>query len=633
MSIRLKISLAFLAMSLLAFFASASQWRSIASIDAALQEVHLLHLPLGQGILDLQSRLERIRGQMRSLALPGLSSAERKFQVSLHTEADAKVFALVGTIDGILSNSRQQGFPVTETEAAWSNGKDRILAWKEADAGLWELFGAWEQTGVLDPDALLGDLQRFRGDHYALASRLGTMLAAGRASGPEISGAADSCGFGKWQAKFNEAVSALSRGAETPGFEYAGNAAFVSMMEEIGSLHASFHANAQKTYAALLAGDSVGASRVYPAMASDADRVIAGFDAFINEAHKARELIREACTRMLGGVLEKQNAALEVLSEIAAMSLADSDSTAEAAVAAGTSAIRLAQLMTTAIILLGVALATFLSISIQRGLIRPLSEIIQGLENEVKDMVESSNSLAQESNILSDGAGAQATNLEQTSSALEQMAAMTRKNADNAALTSQTTAQTLKYIEEGAAAVSNMSLAMGEISTSAEEIGRIIKAIEEIAFQTNLLALNAAVEAARAGEAGMGFAVVADEVRNLAQRAAQAASDTSQLIEGTVARVRNGSEIAAKLDTSFKEINTGAKDVGTLITEISTANNEQAQGMGQVNTAVSHIDQVTQKSAASAGELAATSTQINDQAEQIRNYVTRLAEVLGGRNH
>jgi methyl-accepting chemotaxis protein len=170
---------------------------------------------------------------------------------------------------------------------------------------------------------------------------------------------------------------------------------------------------------------------------------------------------------------------------------------------------------------------------------------------------------------------------------------------------------------------------MEEISKASEETSKIIKTIDEIAFQTNLLALNAAVEAARAGEAGAGFAVVADEVRNLAMRAAEAARNTADLIEGTVKKVKDGGDLVATTNEAFAEVAQSAAKVGELVGEIAAASNEQAQGIGQVNTAVAEMDKVVQQNAANAEESASASEEMSAQAEQMKGYVEELVALVG----
>ncbi len=262
---------------------------------------------------------------------------------------------------------------------------------------------------------------------------------------------------------------------------------------------------------------------------------------------------------------------------------------------------------------------------------RTLARIISGLGESSEQVNDAAAQISGASQSLAEGATEQAASLEETSSALEEMASMTRQNADNATKTNDTNRQNNRLITEGSTAVRNMSAAMGEIDDSAEKISRIIKTIEDIAFQTNLLALNAAVEAARAGEAGKGFAVVADEVRNLAQRSAQAARDTTELIEGTVTRVRNGSEIASELEKSFREIEDGSTEVSRLIAEITSATNEQAQGVDQVNTAVAQMDKVTQQNAANAEETASASEELSAQASSLNDMVGELVRMVEGR--
>ena len=268
---------------------------------------------------------------------------------------------------------------------------------------------------------------------------------------------------------------------------------------------------------------------------------------------------------------------------------------------------------------------------ISRSIANPMIKATEKLADASFQVSAASGQISSAANSLADGATEQAASLEESSSALEQMASMTRQNADNATRTNETNKSNNALIIEGSSAMHNMAIAMGEINNSAEQISRIIKTIEDIAFQTNLLALNAAVEAARAGEAGKGFAVVADEVRNLAQRSAQAARDTTELIEGTVTRVKKGSAIASQLENSFKVIEEGSIGVSRLINEITSATNEQALGVEQVNTAVAQMDKVTQQNAACAEETASSSEMLASQAKTLNDIIGDLIVIMEGR--
>ncbi|GHV19951.1 hypothetical protein AGMMS49959_06220 [Planctomycetales bacterium] len=288
------------------------------------------------------------------------------------------------------------------------------------------------------------------------------------------------------------------------------------------------------------------------------------------------------------------------------------------------------RVVTLAVSIVGILLGVLIAYLVVAGVVKRLNAIIQGLGDSATQVDAASNQISSASQSLAEGASEQASSLEETSASIEETTSMTKQNADNANKTNATNQQTNKLIESGAKDVIDMTTAMNEINDSAEKISKIIKTIEDIAFQTNLLALNAAVEAARAGEAGKGFAVVSEEVRNLAGRSAQAARDTTELIEGTVARVKHGTEIANLLEKSFKQIEDGSQQVSELIAQITNASNEQATGMEQINSAVSQMDQVTQQNAASAEETASASEELSAQAATLNDMVRELVRLVTG---
>jgi methyl-accepting chemotaxis protein len=276
-----------------------------------------------------------------------------------------------------------------------------------------------------------------------------------------------------------------------------------------------------------------------------------------------------------------------------------------------------------------IVITLMMAIIITRSITKPINNVVEGLLDSADQVAAASGQVSSASQSLAEGASQQAAGIEETSASIEEMSSMTRQNADNANQANIMMRETDRVVDEANQSMVDLTRSMKDISSASEETAKIIKTIDEIAFQTNLLALNAAVEAARAGEAGAGFAVVADEVRNLALQAAEAAKNTTELIEGTVKKIKSGSDIVTQANEAFARVATGAKKVVELVSEISAASSEQSQGIDQINKAVSEMDRVVQRNAANAEESASASEEMSGQAETMKGFVNQLVTLVG----
>lgn len=268
---------------------------------------------------------------------------------------------------------------------------------------------------------------------------------------------------------------------------------------------------------------------------------------------------------------------------------------------------------------------------LKRTVIRPFTGAAADLSKEASDVygvVDKITSFAKE---ISGNVSDQAASVQETSSNLEELSSRTQHNAHSAQQANVLATEASQLAHAGKDAMSKMTGAINEIRQNSAETAKVVQVIEDVAFQTNLLALNAAVEAARAGESGKGFAVVADEVRNLAMRSADAARDTSNMIDKSIQCSKNGVDITGEVANLFAGITTGIEKTSTLVSDISGASQEQAQGIEHINSAIAQMHTNLQNSAGKAEESVGVAEKLDKQAYQMNTVVQRMEALLGGK--
>jgi len=275
------------------------------------------------------------------------------------------------------------------------------------------------------------------------------------------------------------------------------------------------------------------------------------------------------------------------------------------------------------------AAAVLVSITVKRSIVAPILSAIRGVQGAAEEAAAESERMAQAGQKIAADSQDQAASVEQTSAALEEVSATATENAARADRADTLMKDARLRVGDASESMNRLTASMNAISNSSNEVAHVLKSIDEIAFHTNILALNAAVEAARAGEVGAGFSVVANEVRSLAMRAAEAARRSADIIDRTIADVRNGVELVAAAHSTFKNVSTAIVQSSEVVGHIATTSQEQSRGVKSIGQAISRIQAVTQNNAEHARQTAESTSQMAGQMQTTRNCLGELVEVMG----
>ncbi|HOS30312.1 MAG TPA: methyl-accepting chemotaxis protein [Treponemataceae bacterium] len=287
-------------------------------------------------------------------------------------------------------------------------------------------------------------------------------------------------------------------------------------------------------------------------------------------------------------------------------------------------------LIITIVSIAGVLIAIFIGLFLARSITKPIVRIIDTLASGSAQIANASHELASGSQQIASGAAEQVAGIEEITSSMEELGSIVSHNVENTKVSTDLSLKAVEAATTGTTQMGKMVSSMEEIGKATDEIKVVIDVIDDIAFQTNMLALNAAVEAARAGEAGLGFAVVADEVKNLANRSAESAKDTAQIIKLTLQKTAEGEKIAKDLEALFKDIFAGANKSSEMTKEVETAGKQQEEGITQINDAIMQLDQIVQQNAAASEETASSAEELQSQVDVTNDVIQKLSELILG---
>ncbi|MBL9136045.1 MAG: MCP four helix bundle domain-containing protein [Verrucomicrobiales bacterium] len=569
--------------------------------EKMVHELAVVRLPSVQSLNEIQISAEAIIGDLRTLSVAGLSMETRKsIYEGVRKQREAWQAAW----------KAYEPLPQTTEEAdVWKQFVPAWEAWRAENNKYLALSQEFDAKGILDPMELARIVELLIKDHHMLANKVSTHLHDKTAA---FEGGHDhtACNAGKWLSTFHTTNKDLE-----------------AVLQAIAEPHRRFHESVAAIKDAIAADKSAEAASGFKQdLAPAMQDVFKHFNEMVAVIDQSNKVYKDMQEELFGPLAARHESAQALLDRLVHINREAADATSKAS----DEKTRAIQTFNLTAMIFGVGVAAVLGVLITRAITRPIRAITSQLTTGSDQTADAASQVSKASQSLAEGASEQAASLEETSASLEEMASMTSRNAENAAKANDLANQTRAAADTGVNEMQAMTSAMAEIKSSSDNIAKIIKTIDEIAFQTNILALNAAVEAARAGEAGMGFAVVADEVRSLAQRSAVAAKETAAKIQDSIEKSERGAQISARVATSLSEIVTKARSVDDLVREIALASKEQSQGISQVNTAVTQMDKVTQSNAATAEESASAAEELTAQAETLKGVAAELHRLIEG---
>ncbi len=646
-------------------------WNGARQLQDHIHEIGEVRLPSVESLLRVQVEGNAIRTAVRTMLNPRLSMDDKQRQYDNIEGARERYRAAWDVYEPL---------PQTDEEAeVWGEFVTAWNAWAEVNNRVVEMAQEIDDTDILNPDALRARLLGFITDHHILMENVLKLIVTGDMF--EGGGDPAACNFGKWLADYsttNETITKLLQEVRTYHDPFHESVNRIKASVQAGNQNEAF-----SIFSETMQPNAEEVFDIFNRIEDESERVVALYDSmneyafgevaekqnaaigFLTEVIHINDVIAEEAVEVadrdgarvqmialigmvagvivgiiLGIILTRGITAPLAKGVYFAKEIADGNLQIELDVNQKDEVGQLAEslrFMLGALQYKEEAVQTIaekdLTLEVKPAsekdslgqslvsMVDSLNEMLAQVNEAVDQVASGSDQVSQASQNLSQGATEQASSLEQISSSITEVNSQSKQNADNATEANGLAKQATDDAENGNVQMKELVEAMGRINASSDEISKVVKVIDDIAFQINLLALNANVEAARAGKYGKGFAVVAEEVRNLAVRAAEAVKETTAMVEDSISNINTGNELVEKTAGQLEAIVTGSTKVAEFLGEIASASKEQAQAIDQITEGLDQIDQVTQGNTASAEESASAAEELAGQAQQLKAMI------------